>query len=362
MEKRLSCLCLVALMLLFNVRDAWATGAMSNSDTLAPPIRERILYGEDKSPVFDALLHPEDGKGHMEEKYVTALKYNSGLISMPENYPELEEQDMYFRDETAAKDGQSFSKLNMVVRVRFDAGNSTDSFEPAVKWLAVGAPYGSLPSPLGGGMFVGWFTEPDGGERIDSFSIAIQGGDDGNKTLYAHWAFNDVRENSTFCAPIYWAVQNRITKGTSATQFSPSAQCTRKQIIIFLWRAATQPSDDNANNFSAAMEWAYQNGILSKSDRNFDKEAPCTRMEAMTYLWKQCGQPSLGTEETKVALGAFSDVNADDAYAVAVAWAVKNGITKGTSDITFSPNNTCTRGQIVTFLYRAYTDNLLAMG
>lgn len=165
--------------------------------------------------------------------------------------------------------------------------------------------------------------------------------------------FSDVRADVYYADAVLWAVENGITSGTSATTFSPNNTCTTAQILTFLWRANGSPVVSGDNPFSdvstgayyyQAALWAREKGLISGSA--FNGDTPCTRAATVTYLWKLAGQPSAGAS-------GFTDVPSSASYAQAVAWAVREGITSGTSASTFSPNNTCTRAQIVTFLYRA---------
>jgi hypothetical protein len=154
---------------------------------------------------------------------------------------------------------------------------------------------------------------------------------------------------------IAWAIENGITSETIET-FAPDTSCTRSQIVTFIWRNAGSPEPTTTDNpftdvsendyYYNAVLWAVENGIISgTSNTTFSPNETCTRAQAVTFLWRENGEPS-------VQGSAFSDVENDAYYAKAVAWAVENGITLGTTNTTFSPNNNCTRGQIVTFLYR----------
>lgn len=166
--------------------------------------------------------------------------------------------------------------------------------------------------------------------------------------------FNDVKLTDWFADAVSWAVEKGITAGTSATTFSPADTCTRAQILTFLWRAVGSPKADMANSFedvkstdyyyNAAL-WAKEKGMVSGS--HFEGNTPCTRAYTVIYLWKNAGSPTVKPSDT------FADVDKNAEYAQAVAWALENGVTSGTSATTFSPNDTCTRGQIVTFLKRA---------
>ena len=166
--------------------------------------------------------------------------------------------------------------------------------------------------------------------------------------------FTDVHENDYFFSPVLWAVGKGITNGTTDTTFSPGRTCTTANIITFLWRANGSPepsgtnpfSDVNADEYYAkAAVWAYEKGLVFGG--SFNGNSLCTRAATMKYLWILAGCPSGGSNP-------FSDVPADSDSAWAIAWAVAQGVTNGKTDTTFAPDETCTRGQIVTFLYRHY--------
>ena len=169
--------------------------------------------------------------------------------------------------------------------------------------------------------------------------------------------FTDVSASAYYADAVAWAVSQGITTGTSATTFSPDASCTRGQIVTFLWRAAGSPSPKGTSSFAdvpaesyyaQAVAWAVENGITNGTgEGTFSPDTPCDRSQSVTFLFRALGGETAGD-------AAFSDVPAGSYYASAVAWAAEQGITTGTSSTTFSPNDTCTRGQIVTFLYRGY--------
>ena len=168
--------------------------------------------------------------------------------------------------------------------------------------------------------------------------------------------FTDVPTSAYYYDAVLWAVENGVTEGTSATTFSPDMSCTRAQMVTFLWRAAGSPKATGSNPFTDvqagsyyydAVLWAVEQGITSgTSATTFAPDATCTRAQTVTFLYRAAGSPA-------VSGGSFSDVSADAYYADAVAWAVSEGVTVGTSDTTFSPDVNCTRAQIVTFMYRA---------
>lgn len=163
---------------------------------------------------------------------------------------------------------------------------------------------------------------------------------------------------SMYCAdPVKWAVDKNVTSGTSATTFSPDQNCSQAHILTFLWRAAGKPVANLVNPFTNseistdqyyydAFLWAYAEGLID--DVNINPNAGCSRSDVVSYLWKLEGMPAAKSGNV------FSDVSANADYADAVAWAVQKGVTSGTSATTFSPAQVCTRGQIVTFLYRYF--------
>ena len=171
--------------------------------------------------------------------------------------------------------------------------------------------------------------------------------------------FVDVKTGDYFYNAVLWAVQEGITSGTDATHFSPNASCTRAQIVTFLWRAAGSPEPKNMSNFkdvpadsyyAKAVAWAVENGITGGTgDGKFSPNATCTRAQAMTFLYRSSGSPAV------IGSATFSDVAANAYYADAVKWAEKNEITGGIGGGLFGADNDCTRAQIVTFLYRAYS-------
>ena len=169
--------------------------------------------------------------------------------------------------------------------------------------------------------------------------------------------FVDVAAGSYYEDAVDWAAENGIAKGTSHTTFSPDAACTRAQAVTFLWRAAGSPepetrtmpfTDVSADSYYYdAVLWAVENGIAKgTSHTTFSPDATCTRAQAVTFLWRSEKSPAGDTDNP------FTDVKSTDYYADAVLWAVREQITKGTGNTTFSPNANCTRAQIVTFLWR----------
>ena len=309
----------------------------------------------------------------------------------------------------------------------------------AVKTLAAasGAAVGELPVPTRTGYtFAGWFTASSGGTQVTGESAF-----DANATLYAHWTasddsdggsgspsgaadkgdtvtitvtpkagyeldeltvtdskgseinvrsagsnkytfempgsrvtvsasfartgesgsdmpFTDVSAGAYYFDAVRWAAEEGITSGVTGTTFAPGRSCTRAQVITFLWRANGSPRAENTKNpftdvsadayYYDAVLWAVEEGITSGvTGTTFAPDASCTRAQAAVMLWRSEGSPAVS------GTNPFRDVADDDYYADAVVWAVKNGVTQGTTAATFEPGEACTRAQIVTFLYRA---------
>ena len=168
--------------------------------------------------------------------------------------------------------------------------------------------------------------------------------------------YRDVSKDSYYYDAVQWASNKGITNGVSDGVFAPDWVCTRGQIVTFLWRSVGSPASKTAEipfadvaedaYYAQAVLWAVENGITKgTSETTFSPDQTCTRAHAVAFLYRLAGSPA-------VTGSSFQDVAADAYYNAAVAWAVQQGITKGTSETTFSPNETCTRAQIVTFLYR----------
>ena len=169
--------------------------------------------------------------------------------------------------------------------------------------------------------------------------------------------FADVATDAYYYDAVKWAVNKGVTNGVSETLFGPDQACTRAQIVTFLWRAAGSPEAKRGSSFAdvaadayyaKAVAWAVENGITKgTSETTFHPDEICTRAQGVTFLYRALGKLA-------AAQAGFTDVAADSYYADAVNWAAENGVTKGISETLFGPDGSCTRAQIVTFLYRAY--------
>ena len=169
--------------------------------------------------------------------------------------------------------------------------------------------------------------------------------------------FSDVSTTAYYYEAVKWAQEKGITGGIGNGLFGPNRPCTRAQIVTFLWRAAGSPEPKSMSSFAdvsidayyaKAVAWAVENGITTGTgDGKFSPDATCTCAQSVTFLFRAIGKLVDSKAE-------FSDVLTDSYYANAVAWAVENGVTNGIGDGLFGPDNSCTRAQIVTFLWRAY--------
>jgi|GEM_PF-611920 len=182
------------------------------------------------------------------------------------------------------------------------------------------------------------------------------------KTGGEPFLFEDVKDPGKFYFdPVYWAyyADPQITKGTDDTHFGPDNACTRGHVVTFLWRAAGEPEPKSTQTpftdlkpgafYEKAVAWAVEEGITKgMTDTTFAPDGKCNRGQIVTFLWRFKGEPAPKSTQTP-----FTDLKAGAFYENAVAWAVENDVTKGMTETTFGPDATCTRGQVVTFLYRA---------
>jgi len=198
-----------------------------------------------------------------------------------------------------------------------------------------------------------WYVNNGYGTRT-LYSLFI-----GEKEAEKENPFTDISESQYYYEPVLWALNSNITSGVSATEFGPDQACTRAQVVTFLWRAKGCPTPTSATNpfadvssgqyYTDAVLWAVKNGITAgTSETTFEPDATVTRAQFVTFLYRAEGLPKESAENP------FTDVPSGQYYTDAVLWAVGNGVAAGTSETTFGPEEACTRGQVVTFLYRAY--------
>ena len=175
-------------------------------------------------------------------------------------------------------------------------------------------------------------------------------------------SFEDVPVDAYFADPVKWAVKQGITNGITGTRFGPDLSCTRAQMVAFLWRAAGSPEPAAADNpfsdveaggyYEKAVLWAVEKGITNgTSESTFSPKAIVTRGQSVTFLYRMLAPPAVG-EDTRT----FADVPQGAYYCESVRWAAAAGVTTGKTDELFAPDDSCTRAQIVTFLYRAMAE------
>lgn len=271
-----------------------------------------------------------------------------------------------------------------------DGGSSSSDRDDSDPSYAVGIPdkteNGSVsvsPKNASQGDRVTVTVKPDAGYELDSLKVLDKDGkeleltDKGDgkftfimpagkvevKAVFAEEVktspFQDVPIDAYYYEAVKWAQKKGITGGIGDGLFGPNQPCTRAQIVTFLWRAAGSPVVNYAMDladvpgdayYAEAVRWALSQGITTgTADGRFAPDATCTRAQGMTFLFRASKASADGAP-------AFSDVAADAYYAEAVKWATDNGITNGTTDTTFSPGSSCTRAQIVTFLWRLYAE------
>lgn len=202
---------------------------------------------------------------------------------------------------------------------------------------------------------------------VNGFSCKVQAGDQAEKSIFVIREytlsaggnpFADVKTSAFYYDSVLWAVERGITIGTSATTFEPKKNCTRGEIVTFLWRAYGCPAPSITKNpftdvdasayYYDAVLWAVGKGItIGTGGTFFSPDMICTRSQAVTFQWRAEGKPVSNMLEVP-----FVDVEPGSYYVEAVLWAVQNEITKGTGPSTFSPEQNCSRGEIVTLLYR----------
>ena len=182
-----------------------------------------------------------------------------------------------------------------------------------------------------------------------------------DKESHEPMTFIDVPDSAYYAEAVNWAVAKKITGGVGNGLFAPNDPCTRAQIVTFLWRAAGSPAPKNTGTafgdvklgsfYEQAVAWAVENGITGGTGEGmFSPDATCTRAQSVTFLYRASGSPAVSDK------AEFSDVSTTAFYADAVAWAAKKGITTGIGGGLFGSDNDCTRGQIVTFLWRAMAE------
>ena len=271
--------------------------------------------------------------------------------------------------------------INALVRRSSGGGSSSPSYSVTTPGKTENGTVTVSPRSAEKGDTVTITVKPDSGYQLDDLTVTDKNGkelkltDKGNgKYTFTMPAskveinatfvkevetspFSDVPTSAYYYEAVKWAQEKGITGGIGNGLFGPNQPCTRAQIVTFLWRAAGSPEPKSMSSFSdvsadsyyaKAVAWAVENGITTGTgDGKFSPDATCTRAQSVAFLFRAIGKLVDSKAE-------FSDVLTDSYYANAVAWAVENGVTNGIGNGLFGPDNSCTRAQIVTFLFRAY--------
>ena len=271
--------------------------------------------------------------------------------------------------------------INALVRRSSGGGSSSPSYSVTTPGKTENGTVTVSPRSAEKGDTVTITVKPDGGYQLNELTVTDKNGkelkltDKGNgkytftmpaskveiKATFAKEIetspFSDVSTSAYYYEAVKWAQEKGITGGIGNGLFGPNQPCTRAQIVTFLWRAAGSPEPKAMSSFAdvstdayyaKAVAWAVENGITTGTgDGKFSPDATCTRAQSVTFLFRAIGKLVDSKAE-------FSDVLTDSYYANAVAWAVENGVTNGIGNGLFGPDNSCTRAQIVTFLFRAY--------
>ena len=309
----------------------------SMSDTLTIPVTEDI-----DGQKYRCIVKNGEGKSLTTEAAVLNVKYELTILQQPENFT------------GKAGDTAIFSVMAAGYQVSYQwqyqnagsdewrnssmAGNASSSLVVPVTSSRNGQKYRCV------------LTDGDGKMLVtDTVSLQIK----------EENPFTDVAQGQYYYDSILWAYENGIASGLSENEFAPDAQCTRAQVVIFLWRAKGQPKAslqelpfedvEKGTYYYDAVAWAYENNIVSGVDgTHFGPDDPVSRGQFVTFLYRTEGKPGYTSENP------FTDVAQWAYYYDAVLWAYENGIASGLSDGIFGAEESCTRGQVVTFLYRAY--------
>ena len=269
-------------------------------------------------------------------------------------------------DQSALTNGKNTTNLTGALYTyysnSYSFGNpvkTTDHFYYAPRYNQAGlsdVAFYALPyATVGTTVYIPFTIKPQSSNASVSGTLAV--------TIAQSMNFTDVKQGDYCYDAVKWAIGKDITKGTSATTFSPNSSCTRAQIVTFLWRAAGKPTvsasarspftdvyPSMGSDYYNAILWAVNKGITTgTSATTFSPNAACTRGQIVTFLWRYEGKPLAGTSRNP-----FTDVKTsmgNDFYS-AILWAANNGVASGTTNTAFSPNSTCTRGQAMTFIYR----------
>ena len=314
---------------------------LTSLDVSHNPALEQIGIKRCKVTALDLSNNPALEYLTVDENQLTSLDLskNSSLTSLSSGANSYTVNKHKGFDYTTLPGKFDVTKVSNVKGGKFDTAKHTFSFDDGVTEATYDYATGNSNAPT------------------VSFKLVYSGSD--VPVTPSKNPFTDVPADQYYYEPVQWAVKNGITSGVSKDKFGPNAPCTRGQIVTFLWAAAGRPEPTSTTNpfrdvsskdyFYKAVLWAVENKITAgASPDRFAPHQTCTRAQTVTFLWASQGRPA---SSTKVQ---FTDVSAKDYFADSVAWAYENGVTSGVGGGRFGSYNTCTRGQIVTFLYKTF--------
>ena len=351
----------------------------NNTDTLTS--------ADDKEAAFTLSAQPEDGtvftvySAETDGEVVGTATWSGTTLTVTLNSAITSDTTYYVSMVTPLTTESSRTAIIVKAYVAPSSGSSKTTYPVRTPDTAENGTVTVSPKSASKGSTVTITVKPDSGYRLGNLTVTDKDGnalkltDKGNgKYTFTMPAskveinatfvkeietspFSDVSTNAYYYEAVKWAQEKGITGGIGNGLFGPNQPCTRAQIVTFLWRAAGSPEPKSMSSFSdvstdsyyaKAVAWAVENGITTGTgDGKFSPDATCTRAQSVTFLFRAIGKLVDSKAE-------FSDVLTDSYYANAVAWAVENGVTNGIGNGLFGPDNSCTRAQIVTFLFRAY--------
>ena len=308
------------------VEDGYSYGWIRSPEIVPVPIEE--------APTFTVTF---DSKGGSKVATVTGLYYGYGVTEFDDPVRVGYKFDGWYKDEQY---NEKFIFINNTNDIMDGYDRVYKNITLYAKWIEIGEEKQEKPQETEKP------TEPEKPATSE------------NPQETPMMSFVDVVKGQYYYDAVMWAANEGITGGTSANTFSPNSNCSRAQGVTFLHRMIASPEPalitlpftdvSSSDYFYKPVKWAFGSEITGgTSATTFSPDSNCSRAQVVTFLWRTTGQP-----EAKSSKCNFTDVKSDSYYYKAVLWAVENGITGGTSAITFSPEDSCTRGQVVTFLYR----------
>lgn len=290
-------------------------------------------------------------------KYIgtAGMTVENGKISVIYLRPNYTNNNLFLPKNPTISIKNTTAIINQKLTIDFDASSAT-YFSVSIKNKETGEIVLRYNSASSGSVY---FTPKNTGEYEATLKASNSNGSVEDSIEFTVELYSDISQNSFFYSAVKWASSNGVTYGTSNETFSPNKICSRAQAVTMLWRAAGSPPPSSTVTLFAdvepdkyyfeAVQWAVEQGITNGVNTlEFAPESACSRAHIITFIYRMCSSPSVNFKQI------FNDVKSNSYYSSAVTWAVQQKITNGTSNVTFSPNDLCTRAQMVTFLYRYY--------